>query len=61
VKNGQAEQMHHTVMDQECTIHSSLDLPSNMCGGCMIMSEYVKNRTPTQSKLGTTPFEAYYG
>ena len=47
-------------MDWAHAIHSSLNLPMNMWGECMLTLAYIKNRTPTQLRAGTTPFEAYY-
>src|SRR5882724_12296310 len=61
VQNGWAEQTHSTIMDQACMICSSLNLPMNMWGECALTSAYVKNKMPTHSRTGTTPFEAYYG
>ena len=48
-------------MDRARAIRSNLNLPANMWGECMLTSVYVKNRTVSRFKKGTTPFEAYYG
>ncbi len=60
-QNGVAERMNRTLLESVCSILIGTKLPQRFWAECLSTAVYLRNRSPTKSVVGMTPFEAWNG
>ena len=60
-QNGKAERMNRTLVECARTMMAEAQLPKSYWAEAILTATYVKNRTPSKTTDGKTPFERWYG
>jgi Reverse transcriptase (RNA-dependent DNA polymerase)/gag-polypeptide of LTR copia-type/Integrase core domain/GAG-pre-integrase domain len=59
--NGVAERANRTIVESARSMLHSANLPYTFWGDAVVTASYLRNRSPTRTLIGTTPYECWYG